>query len=238
MTNGKQFGCWMGVCLLVLVCSAAGAQAGNASLPAAGAEVVDRTIAVVNGHLVTWSDLDEQMRFEALENERPLKNLTEEDRRTAFEHLVQDWILRDQMQGTLPASDTDVNARIAAIRDIWSLVPHMKDDDAKWAATLDRYGLSPQELRALVANQLEILRFLEFRVRPLVRVSRQEVDDYYADRLVPELRAQGATPEPEEQVSAKIRELLEEQKMNQEMQKWIDTLRSQSRVQILWDGVR
>jgi len=114
----------------------------------------------------------------------------------------------------------------------------MKDDDAKWDATLDRYGLSPQELRTLVANQLEILRFLEFRVRPLVRVSRQEVDDYYADRLVPEMRARGATPEPEEQLSAKIRELLEEQKMNQEMQKWIDTLRSQSRVQILWDGVR
>ncbi len=33
----------------------------------ASAEVVDRTIAVVNQHLVTWSDLDEQMRFEALE---------------------------------------------------------------------------------------------------------------------------------------------------------------------------
>jgi len=130
MTSGKQSGCSAGVCLLVLVCAtvsaqagnamlpAAGAQAGNAMLPAAGAQAVDRTIAVVNGHLVTWSDLDEQMRFEALENERPLKNLTEEDRRTAFEHLVQDWLLRDQMQGTPPASDADVDARIAAIREI------------------------------------------------------------------------------------------------------------------------
>ena len=78
--------------------------------------MVDRTIAVVNSHLVTWSDLDEQMRFEALENQRPLKNLTEADRRTAFDHLVQDWILRDQMQGTLPASEADVDTRIAAIR--------------------------------------------------------------------------------------------------------------------------
>ena len=151
---------------------------------------------------------------------------------------MQDWILRDQMQGTLPASESDVDTRIAAIREIWGLVPHMDDDDAKWAATLKRYGLSPQELRNLVANQLEILRFLEFRVRPLVGVSRQEVDDYYTDTLVPQVQARGETPEPEDQVSSMIRQLLEEQKMNQEMQKWIDTLRSQSRVQILWDGVR
>ena len=91
---------------------------------------------------------------------------------------------------------------------------HTEDGEAKWAATLDRYGLSPQELRSLVANQLEILRFLEFRVRPLVQVSRQEVDDYYTNTLAPQVKARGETPEPEDQVSAKIRELLEEQKMN------------------------
>jgi hypothetical protein len=239
MTSGKKSGRWIAVAwLLSMLGMTASAVAGNASLPAAGAQVVDRTIAVVNGHLVTWSDLDEQMRFEALENERPLKNLTAAGRRTAFDHLVQDWILRDQMQGTLPASESDVDTRIADIRAIWSLVSHVEDDNAKWAATLDRYGLSPQELRSLVANQIEILRFLEFRVRPLVRVSRQEVDDYYSTTLAPEVRARGETPEPEDQVSAMIRQLLEEQKMNGEMQKWIDTLRSQSRVQILWDGLR
>jgi hypothetical protein len=234
----------MAACLVLLLCVTANAEAGNALLPAAGAgsaadaQVVDRTIAVVNSHLVTWSDLDEQMRFEALENERPLKNLTDEDRRTAFNHLAQDWILRDQMQGTLPATDSEVDARIAAIRAEWSIVPHMDDDDAKWTAKVNSYGLSPQELRALAANQLEILRFLEFRVRPLVRVSRQEVDDYYAHTLAPGVREMGETPAPEEQVSAKIREVLEEQKMNAEMAKWIDTLRSQSRVRVLWDGVR
>jgi hypothetical protein len=256
MTSEKKTGRWMVASLVLLLCvtagagsgnallPAAGAEAGNALLPvagaesAAGAEVVDRTIALVNSHLLTWSDLDEEMRFEALENERPLKNLTDVDRRTAFDHLVRDWILRDQMQWTLPATDSDVDTRIAAIRAIWSIVPHMEDDDAKWIAKVNSYGLSPQELRVLVANQFEILRFLEFRVRPLVRVSRQEVDDYYSNTLSPRVKAMGETPEPEEQLTPKIRELLEEQKMNEEMAKWIGTLRSQSRVRILWDGVR
>ena len=108
------------------------------SCATASAEVVDRTIAEVNKHLVTWSDLDEQMRFEALENERPLKSLTAADRRTAFDHLVQDWILRDQMQGMLPASESDVDTRIAAIRDGWKMGAQTEDDDAKWVATLEQ----------------------------------------------------------------------------------------------------
>jgi peptidyl-prolyl cis-trans isomerase SurA len=199
---------------------------------AASAEVLDRTIAVVNTHLVTWSDLDEEMRFEALENGRALKDVTEAERREAFDHLVQDWILRDQMQGTLPAADSDVDERIGELR------AALHADAAAWAATLSGYGLSPDELHALVANQLEILRFLEFRVRPLVRVSRKEVDEYYTKTLVPQVKAQGQKPEPVEQVTAKIRELLAEQKMNEEMEKWLQTLRSQSQVRVLWDGVR
>jgi peptidyl-prolyl cis-trans isomerase SurA len=200
----------------------------------AGAEVVDRTIAVVNGHLVTWSDLDEQMRFEALQNKRALKDLTAAERQTAFDHLVQNWILHDQMQGMFPAADEDVAARIAEMRKAW----RQEDGSAKWDATLQSYGLSSEELHKLVANQLEILRFVEFRVRPLVRVSRQEVEDYYKNTLAPQVEAQGQTPEPLPKMAPKIRELLVEQKMNQELEKWIASLRSQSPVQLLWSGVK
>jgi peptidyl-prolyl cis-trans isomerase SurA len=213
---------WRLLCVLALL------------VAASQAEVVDRTIAVVNNHLVTWSDLDEQMRFEALENMRALKDLGEGDRRAAFEHLVQYRILRDQMQGTLPAQAYEVDARIAEVRAGWQ----MDKDDAKWAATLTRYGLSAVELRGMVTNQIEILKFMEFRVRPMVRVTRQEVDDYYSLTLVPQVVAKGQTPEPLEEVTGKIRELLAEQKMNLEIEKWLATLRAQASVQVLWDGVR
>lgn len=204
----------------------------------AQAEVVDRTIAVVNNHLVTWSDLDEQMRFEALENRRGLKNLDEADRRAAFDHLVQYRILRDQMQGTIPANDSEVEARVADVRAGWHLASKDIKEDEKWAATLSIYGLSLTDLHELVMNQIEILRFMEYRVRPLVRVSRKEVEDYYTSTLVPEVKAQGQNPEPVELIILKIRELLVEQKMNREMEKWLESLRAQSRVQILWEGVR
>lgn len=221
MKSRRNFA-WWSLCMLALL------------VAVSQAEVVDRTIAVVNHHLITWSDLDEQMRFEALENMRALKDLGEADRRAAFEHLVQYRILRDQMQGTLPAQAYEVDARIAEVRAGWQ----MDKDDAKWAATLTHYGLPAAELREMVTNQVEILKFMEFRVRPMVRVTRQEVDDYYSLTLVPQVVAKGQTPEPMEAVTGKIRELLTEQKMNQELEKWLATLRSQASVQVLWDGVR
>ena len=219
MKSGRSLGLWM---LLAL------------PLIAAQAEMVDRSIAVVNNHLVTWSDLDEQMRFEALENGRPLNDLGETERREAFEHLVQYRILRDQMQGITRATSPEVESRIGEVRAGWQ----MAQDDTKWNATLTRYGLSKDELKELATNQIEILKFMEFRVRPLVRVSRKEVEEYYSKILAPQVMAQGQSPEPVEQVTPKIRELLVEQKMNREMETWLKNLRAQSQVQVLWDGVR
>jgi len=50
--------------------------------------------------------------------------------------------------------------------------------------------------------------------------------------------AQGQTPEPLEQLRDKIRQLLAAQKTTGEMEKWLENLKAQSKVQILWDGVR
>jgi hypothetical protein len=203
-------------------------------MTAAPAEVVDRTIAVVNHRLLTWSDLDEQMRFEALENGRAPREMGESERRAAFDHLLQDRMLRDQMQTAAPATETEIGARIVEIRAGWKLE---KDDDG-WAATLARYGMTAEELRHMVARQIEVLNFVTFRVRPLVRVSRADVEEYYSNVLTPQVIARGQKPEPLSDISAKIRELLTEQKMTAEMEKWLANLRAQSSVQILWIGVQ
>jgi len=203
----------------------------------ASAVVVDRTIAVVNGHLVTWSDLDVQMRFEALENARALVELTAEHRQAAFDHLVQARVLRDQMQGVPLATNEEIDARIGAIREEWNAMGSRASTDEGWNALVAEYGISLAELRALIAEQVEILRFTEFQVRPLVRVTRTEIEEYYHTVLVPKLKEHGAEAEPLDTVRGSIRRLLAEQKMNEEMNKWLQTLRSQSRVQLLWDGV-
>ncbi len=201
---------------------------------AAQAMVMDSVIAVVNKHAVTWSDLDEQMRFEALQNHRQLASITAADRHAAFEHLMDSHLLREQMQAFTPVRDEELAQRLTEVRAAWQL----DKDDVGWNALLARYGLSPARLRELVAMQLQVLQFVEFRVRPMVRVSRDEVDEYYTQRLLPKLIAQVEKPEALETVTGKIRALLAEKKLNEEMEKWLANLRVQSTVQVLWDAVK
>ena len=196
--------------------------------------VMDRVIAVVNKHAVTWSDLDEQMRFEALQNHRPLASLTAADRHAAFDHLVDNRLLREQMQAFTPVRGEELEARLAEVRAAW----HLEKDDAGWQSLLARYGLAEARLRVMVSMQLQVLQFVEFRVRPMVRVNRDEVEEYYTERLLPQLIAQGAKPEPVETVTGQIRRLLLEKKLNEEMDKWLASLRAQNTVQVLWDAVK
>ena len=166
---------------------------------------MDRTIAVVNGHLVTWSDLDEQMRFEALENGRALKDLSEAERHAAFEHLVQSRILRDQMQGSAPATDSEVNARIGELRA--ALAAGKRRCEVGSYASPDT-DFPPRSCARWWQTSWRFCTFMEFRVRPLVRVSRAEVEDYYSQTLAPLVKATGQRLEPVEAVTPKIRELL------------------------------
>ena len=201
---------------------------------AAGAQVIDRSIAVVNQKLVTWSELDAEMRFEALENHRPLAELTEADRHAAFDRLLQERILREQMQSVAPATASETAALLTEIRSNWSAA----QDDAAWSRLLERYGLTADEVRQMVASQIEVLRFIEERMRPLARVSRKEVEDYYNLTLAPQVAAKGGKLESYEELAPKIRELLTEQKMSDETEKWLKQLRAQANVVILWDAVR
>jgi hypothetical protein len=80
---------------------------------------------------------------------------------------------------------------------------------------------------------LKVVHFLDIRLRPTVRVERDEVSDYYSNKLVPQLKAAGATAEPIEKVKDKIEEVLLQQKMTEVFDAWVANLRSQGTIRIL-----
>src|SRR5580693_4727141 len=84
----------------------------------ASAEVIDRIIATVNGHVILQSDWDEGLCYEALLSNRNLAQFTEDDRRAVLDRLIDQELLREQMKSAdFPhATDAEVAARIAAAR--------------------------------------------------------------------------------------------------------------------------
>jgi peptidyl-prolyl cis-trans isomerase SurA len=208
---------------------------GIAITPALRAgEVIDRIVAIVNGNVILQSQLEDDLCFEALSEARPLKPLTDEDRRSALAHLVDQELLREQMQGSemhQPSAE-QVQKRIQEIR---KAHPGAESDSA-WQATLAGYGLDEKQLELRVIRQLALLREADVRLRPSVQIENDRIAAYYHDVFLPQLHRAGAQDVPLTEVSSQIREILTQQKIDELFDTWLQSLRKDSKVRTLLPG--
>jgi len=196
----------------------------------AAAEVIDRIVAIVNGHIILQSDWDEALCYEALLSNRSLSKFTDDDRRAVLDRLIDQELLREQMKSAdFPhATDAEVAARIAAAR---TQYPQAASAQA-WQSLLAQFQLTEKDLLAHVRQQIDVMRLVEARLRPVVQVDAKSIEAYYRDQFVPQLKHSGASDVPLAEVSAKIRELLTEQKVSELLVSWLQTLRSEGQVHI------
>lgn len=211
----------LGQLVLLLACFAGLARAG---------EVLDRVVAIVNNTPIFQSDWEFALRSEALLDGRNPEDLNTSQQRAVFDRLVDQELLREQMRGYMVTTVTDeeVNARLAEVR---QQTAGGKSDES-WRELLKKSDVSENELRARIRNQLEILRFLDSRFRPTVRVDFRAVQAYYREQFLPELRKQGGQDVPLSEVSPKIREILTQQRMTEEINSWLQSLREQADIRI------
>jgi peptidyl-prolyl cis-trans isomerase SurA len=194
------------------------------------AQVIDRIIATVNGHIILQSDWDEALCYEALLTNRTLAQFTDDDRRAVLDRLIDQELLHEQMKSAdFPhATDAEVAARVANARKQY---PQASSSDA-WQALLAQYHLAEKDLLAHVRQQIDVMRLVDARLRPAVEIDSKSIEAYYRDQFVPKLKQSGASEVPLAEVSAKIRELLTEQKVSELLVSWLQTLRSEGQVHI------
>jgi peptidyl-prolyl cis-trans isomerase SurA len=193
-------------------------------------DVIDRIVATVNGHIILQSDWDEALRYEAVLSGRALSLFTDEDRRAVLDRLIDQELLGEQMKSaSFPhASEAEAAAQIAEARQQY---PDAATDEG-WRARLARYGLTEKALVTHVQQQIDLMRLVDAHLRPAVQIDSKTIEAYYRDKFVPQLKQSGAEQVPLEDVSAKIRELLTEEKVNELMVSWLQSLRSESKVSI------
>ena len=196
----------------------------------APAQVIDRIIATVNGHVILQSDWDEALCYEALLTNRALAQFTDDDRRAVLDRLIDQELLREQMKSAdFPhATDAEVATRVADARKQY---PQATSSDA-WQALLAEYHLAEKDLFAHVRQQIDVMRLVDARLRPAVEIDSKSIEEYYRDQFVPKLKQSGASEVPLADVSAKIRELLTEQKVSELLVSWLQTLRSEGQVNL------
>lgn len=198
-------------------------------ISACSAQVVDRMVAVVNKRVILQSELDQTARVEFLMQGKPLAQLTEADRIATLNRLIDRSLLEQQIARTelLDPTPAELAERLAEVR---QQLPGAATDEG-WHKILNNYGLLQQDVEDNLRSQIRILRFVDLRFRGLVRVEPGAIEAYYRDKLIPQLRAQGATAPPLNQVSAKIESILTERSIDDMLARWLDTLRGQAHIE-------
>ncbi len=204
---------------------------GTFSLPGAMAgEVIDRIVATVNGRIILQSDMDEALGYEALLNGRNLSQFTEDDRRSVLDRLIDQELLREQLKSAdfRHATEAEAANRVSDARKQYAEAA----TEAGWQSVLDRYRLREKDLLSHVLQQLDLMRLVDARLRPVVQIDSKTIEAYYREKFVPQLQQSGSSEVPLADVSARIRELLTEQKVSELLVSWLQTLRSEGDVRI------
>jgi peptidyl-prolyl cis-trans isomerase SurA len=196
----------------------------------AAADVIDRIIATVNGHVILQSDWDEALCYEALLTNRTLAQISDDDRRAVLDRLIDQELLREQMTSAdfTHATDAEVSVKVSEARKQY---PQAASPDA-WQSLLAQFHLTEKDLLAHIRQQIDVMRLVDARLRPTVEIDSKSVEAYYRDQFVPKLKQAGASEVPLAEVSAKIRELLTQQKVSELLVSWLQTLRSEGQVHI------
>jgi len=197
--------------------------------PLSAADVIDRIVATVNQHIVLQSDWDDELDYEAFTAGKPLQQFTAEERRAALDRLVDQELLRQQMPDNDPqleTSEQDINARLEEVR---QQSPAAETDQA-WHALLARFNLSEDDLRKHVVMQVKILRLIDEHLTSTIQIDDKNIEDYYTQTFLPQLRQKGAKEPSLAEVTPKIRELLTQQKLNAALKEWMQNLRDSNTI--------
>jgi peptidyl-prolyl cis-trans isomerase SurA len=193
------------------------------SAPIAFAEGIDRLLAAVNGKVITEGDLKLARSLDAVIFS---KNEASDSENRSLSRLIDLELLRQELKnfGMVKEDETEVASRLQALRETYAGTGGL-------AAFLQRFGLQESELVSYLRLESAILQFVNFRFRPFVNVTQEEINQYYQKKLASQLEKAGLELPPLTQVSTRIEEILREEKINEVLEQWMANIRRNSRIE-------
>jgi hypothetical protein len=172
------------------------------------AAVLDRVAMVVGNQVFTESEVQDEVRLTQFVNQQPL-DLGPDERRAAAERLVDQQLIRNEMQigGYPQPSPSEAEAMLRNFRQ-----EHYRSI-AQFRTALEKYGISEDQLKQHLLWQLTAVRFTDARFRSAVPApASQPPSVQTANRL----RAGADAPAGNS--------------VDEQMDEWLKTARSQTRI--------
>jgi hypothetical protein len=188
----------------------------------------DRVVGVVDEDPILGSDLDRAMALGFAERKPGEGEVA--FRRRALDLLIDDRLRFHKVDrfGFDQVPTAAIDEQVGKIRARFS-------SPAELDRVLRAHGLTVEGVRQIVARQLLVYTFVEERLGSKVFVDSEGIGSYYRQMLVPEMRRQGKNPPPLDDVREDIRKVLQQQNLNQELERWTKELRSEADIAIYLD---
>lgn len=155
--------------LLAAAALVAGLTAG------AAADVIDRVVAVVDGHLITMSDVRTISALGLLDPSSP-SSPVEAGRDPIVEHLIDRILVLEEVERYAPAPPDSraIDARMAAIA-------QANGSQAQLETRLHELGVSDAWLRQWATDSLRIRAYVDQRFGSVVQATEEELEAYFRE---------------------------------------------------------
>ena len=189
------------------------------------AQEIDRLLAAVNGKVITRLDLQLTRTLNAVLDLGQNKEAQSEKQQ--LDQLVDQELIRQEMEVYSVSQaqvDEVVQSRIENLKKAYAEIGGLP-------ALLRQLGLESDELTNRVKIIVLAERFIDLRFGPFVTVSPEEVESYYRQKLIPQLKAKGNPIPSLREVAAMIEALLKENKKTEAWSQWMDNIKKSSRIE-------
>ncbi len=218
-------------CVGALAGAAPSVRAAQQDPPAATANADEQTVdgmaARIEDDILTESEVHELGAFQHLVDGRA------KPREELIRELADQWIVRGEIEAAKypPPSAADVDRAYA------QLVGQFRSPE-EFAKRCAAVGLTEAAVRRLLQQQLYLSRFLDFRFRPAAQIDSKQIEAYYNDQFVPQLKAKSQPIPPLEDVDDTIREVLVQRAINDRATQWLDDTRSRLKIDVVAHGAQ
>lgn len=197
-----------------------------AAIPLMRAEIIDRIAVTVDELVITESDIINHIRVAAFLNREPAE-LNGETKREAADRLIEQALIRREMIiSRYPAPEKEEIAPL-----LQQVREERFSDEAAFEEGLKTYGITEQALRDSLLMQLTLLRFIEYRFRPGVAISDEEVEELYETEFVLKWKKEeDGSPTPLEDIRDELEEILIGRQVDEALSRWLDQAAEQARI--------
>lgn len=190
------------------------------------AETVDRAAITLGNQVITESEVVRSVRLAAFQNGLP-PDFGAASRREAAQRLIDLKLVEREMDLGHYVRTSPQQAR--ALLDSFT-ADHYRSSPEALRVALAVAKLTPADLEDELAEQADLLSFLNLRFRPAVAVSDQEIEQYFHDNIEPKTLA---NPVPLSEVRANIEQILAVQHADRDLDLWLADQRKRSRISVL-----